>query len=109
MRESKTLIAAASLLVASTTFFTLGACVEAPKDRLPSGFVYLDSKKKQEAINLKQVMLVTPTWDIKIPLNKRTSKNMKWTYVKTTDNVIFTLKETMRDFMGRARNSINGS
>ena len=107
MKDSKTLIAAASLLLASTTFFTLGSYVSTPKDRLPSGFVYLDSKKKQDAINLKQVILVVPTWDIKTPLNKRTQKNMKWTHVKTTDNAIFTLKETMRDFMGRARNSIS--
>jgi len=107
MKESKTLIAAASLLLASSTLFILASFVDAPKDRLPSGFVYLDSKKKEEAINLKQVLSVTPTWDITIPLSKRTPKNKKWTYVKTTDDVTFTLKETMRDFMGRARNSIN--
>ena len=107
MKESKTLIAAASLLLASSTLFILASFVDAPKDRLPSGFVYLDSKKKQEAINLKQVLSVTSTWDITIPLSKRTPKNMKWTYVKTTDGFVFTLKETMRDFMGRARNSIS--
>ena len=107
MKDLKLLVTAASFLLASTTFFTVGSYANTPKDRLPSGFVYLDSKKKQEAINLKQVLSVTPTWDITIPLSKRTPKNKKWTYVKTTDDFTFTLKESMRDFMGRARNSIS--
>ena len=104
MKESKTLVAAASLLLASTTFFTLGSYVDAPKDRLPSGFVWIDSAAKKEVLNVSQILVITSTWDPKIPVAKRTKKNAKWTFLKMTDRSILTIREGMESFLNRARN-----
>jgi len=46
-----------------------------------------------------------PTWDPKIPQNKRNSKNAKWTSIKLTDGSVVTLKEEMIDVLNRMRNA----
>jgi hypothetical protein len=103
MKEAKTLITAISCLTASISMFTLGAML--PKDRLPSGFVWIDPKIKQKVFNLSQILVVTTTWDPKISITKRTKKNANWTFIKMTDNSTLTIQEDMESFLSRARNN----
>ena len=108
MRDANLLVVAVFLLLACITLLTVGLCATAPGDQLPCGFMYLDSQEGSDAINLNQVILITPTWDSSIALTERTPSNREWTHVKTIDDSIFTLKETMEDFMARARDTAQG-
>jgi len=79
-----------------------------PRDRLPNGFIALDGSLgalEQRVINTQQILEITSHWDPKIPVNKRTKKNAKWTLVSMTDhNTVFVIKETLPKVLNRIRN-----
>ena len=92
-----------SMCIASTTY-TIAKNVPS---RPPNEFFYVDKKTKdlEQILNMRQILRMQPTWDPKIPDNKRTNKNAKWTSIKLTDGSVVTLQENMTDVLNRMRNA----
>ena len=92
-----------SMCIASTTY-TIAKNVPS---RPPNEFFYVDKKTKDldQILNMRQILRMQPTWDPKIPNNKRSNRNAKWTSIKLTDGSVVTLKEEMTDVLNRMRNA----
>ena len=92
-----------SMCIASTTY-TIAKNVPS---RPPNEFFYVDKKTKdlEQILNMRQILRMQPTWDPKIPNNKRSNRNAKWTSIKLTDGSVVTLKEEMTDVLNRMRNA----
>ena len=100
----------ASIVGAVYTFFiatTTYHIAHQPPSRPPNEFFYVDKKTQdlEQILNMRQILRMQPTWDPKIPNNKRNNRNAKWTSIKLTDGSVVTLKEEMKDVLNRMRNA----
>ena len=112
------LLLAGPLLLGSIGLFTASVVIKpskdissptsvAPRDRLPNGFIALDEHvraSERQIINSALIVELTPTWDPKMPINKQTKNNAKWTYVVMSTKEVFRLDEPLDNFLGRIRN-----